>query len=91
MKDNMLVRRSCFDPHLIRIKYPQTLEMLCKIHDGECGNHVGGRSLARRLSAQTTSRLPTPRLHGAIYLVGPMPPALANEDMMIVAIDYFTE
>ncbi|KAI5351582.1 hypothetical protein L3X38_004473 [Prunus dulcis] len=27
---------------------PQTLEVLCKIHDGECGNHSGGWSLAQK-------------------------------------------
>ncbi|KAI5318334.1 hypothetical protein L3X38_038042 [Prunus dulcis] len=34
-------------PHLNCIKYPQTLEVLYKIHDGECGNHSGGRSLTQ--------------------------------------------
>ncbi|KAI5333079.1 hypothetical protein L3X38_023209 [Prunus dulcis] len=28
--------------------YPQTLEVLCKIQDGECGNHSGGRSLTQK-------------------------------------------
>ncbi|CAL9019858.1 unnamed protein product [Prunus brigantina] len=40
--------RSYSGPHLTCIKYPQTLEVLCKIHDGECGNHAGGRSLAQK-------------------------------------------
>ncbi|CAL9019457.1 unnamed protein product [Prunus brigantina] len=39
MKDNKLVQRSYSDPHLTCIKYTQTLEVLCKIHDGKCGNH----------------------------------------------------
>ena len=43
-----LIRRSYSGPHLTCIKYPQTLEVLCKIHDGECGNHSGGRSLAHK-------------------------------------------
>lgn len=38
IKDNKLVRRSYFDPYLTRIKHLQTLEMLCKIHDGKCSN-----------------------------------------------------
>ncbi|CAL2232545.1 unnamed protein product [Prunus armeniaca] len=46
MNDNMLVRRSYSGPHLTCIKYPQTLQVLCKIHKGECKNHTGGRSLA---------------------------------------------
>ncbi|CAL2247205.1 unnamed protein product [Prunus armeniaca] len=48
MKGDMLIRRSYYGPHLTCIKYPQTLEVLCKIHDGECGNHAGGRSLAQK-------------------------------------------
>ncbi|KAI5351644.1 hypothetical protein L3X38_004535 [Prunus dulcis] len=46
MQGDKLIRKSYSGPHLICIKYPQTLEVLCKIHDGECGNHSGGRSLA---------------------------------------------
>ncbi|KAI5337130.1 hypothetical protein L3X38_016399 [Prunus dulcis] len=48
MHDNKLIRRSYSGPHLTCIKYPQTLEVLCKIHDGECGNHSGGRSLTQK-------------------------------------------
>ncbi|CAL8996410.1 unnamed protein product, partial [Prunus brigantina] len=48
MKSDMLIRRSYSGPHLTCIKYPQTLEVLCKIHDDECGNHAGGRSLAKK-------------------------------------------
>ncbi|CAL8122681.1 unnamed protein product [Prunus armeniaca] len=45
----MLIRRSYSGLHLTCIKYLQTLEVLCKIHDGECGNHAGGRSLAQKV------------------------------------------
>ncbi|CAL2244441.1 unnamed protein product [Prunus armeniaca] len=48
MYDNKLIRRSYSGHHLTCIKYPQTLEVLCKIHDGECGNYSGGRSLAQK-------------------------------------------
>ncbi|XP_020421392.1 uncharacterized protein LOC109949701 [Prunus persica] len=48
MQGDKLIRRSYSGPHLTCIKYPQTLEVLCKIHDGECGNHSGGRSLAQK-------------------------------------------
>ncbi|KAI5323670.1 hypothetical protein L3X38_032742 [Prunus dulcis] len=34
MHGNKLIRRSYSGPHLTCIKYPQTLEVLCKIHDG---------------------------------------------------------
>ncbi|CAL8082899.1 unnamed protein product [Prunus armeniaca] len=39
MQSDKLIRKSYSGPHLICIKYPQTLEVLCKIQDGECGNH----------------------------------------------------
>ncbi|XP_034213022.1 uncharacterized protein LOC117625597 [Prunus dulcis] len=48
MKGDMLIRISYYGPHLTCIKYPQMLKVLCKIHDGECGNHAGGRSLAQK-------------------------------------------
>ncbi|XP_021802463.1 uncharacterized protein LOC110746545 [Prunus avium] len=48
MKGDMLVHKSYSGPHLTFIKYPQTLEVLWGIHDGECGNHTGGRSLAQK-------------------------------------------
>ncbi|CAL8117150.1 unnamed protein product [Prunus armeniaca] len=43
MQGGKLIRRSYSGPSLTCIKYPQTLEVLCKIHDGDCGNHSGGR------------------------------------------------
>ncbi|CAL2235671.1 unnamed protein product [Prunus armeniaca] len=46
MHGSKLIRRSYSGPHLACIKYPQTLEVLCKIHGGECGNHSRGKSLA---------------------------------------------
>ncbi|CAL2257057.1 unnamed protein product [Prunus armeniaca] len=48
MQGDKLICRSYSDPHLTCIKYPQTLGVLCKIHDGECGTHSGGRSLAQK-------------------------------------------
>ncbi|CAL2275622.1 unnamed protein product [Prunus armeniaca] len=48
MQGDKLIRRSYSGPHLTCIKYPQTLEVLCKIHDGKCGNHSGGRSLSQK-------------------------------------------
>ncbi|CAL2258560.1 unnamed protein product [Prunus armeniaca] len=48
MQDDKLIRRSYYSPHLTCIKYSQTLKVLCKIHDDECGNHSEGRSLAQK-------------------------------------------
>ncbi|KAI5336927.1 hypothetical protein L3X38_016196 [Prunus dulcis] len=126
MLGNKLIRRSYSGPHLTCIKYPQTLEVLCKIHDGECGNHSGGRSLAQKAlnigyfwptmrhdSAEYVKNCdrcqrykpipnlpaevyhpqnsPWPFMQWAIDLVGPLPPAPAKKEMMIVATDYFTK
>ncbi|KAI5322759.1 hypothetical protein L3X38_031831 [Prunus dulcis] len=125
MLGNKLIRRSYSGPYLTCIKYPQTLEVLCKIHDGECGNHSGGRSLAQKAlnigyfwptmrhdSAEYVKKCdrcqryklipnlpaevyhpqnsPWPFMQWAIDLVGPLPPAPAKKEMMIVATDYFT-
>ncbi|KAI5328819.1 hypothetical protein L3X38_028216 [Prunus dulcis] len=49
MHGNKLIHRSYSGPHLTCIKYPQTLKVLCKIHDGECGNHSWGRSLDQKV------------------------------------------
>ncbi|CAL8168201.1 unnamed protein product [Prunus armeniaca] len=48
MQGDKLIRRSYSSSHLTCIKYSQMLEVLCKIHDGEYGNHSGGRSLAQK-------------------------------------------
>ncbi|KAI5342182.1 hypothetical protein L3X38_010057 [Prunus dulcis] len=48
MQGDKLIRKSYSGPHLTCIKYPQTLEVLCKIHDGEYGNHSGGRNIIYR-------------------------------------------
>ncbi|KAI5354381.1 hypothetical protein L3X38_007276 [Prunus dulcis] len=125
MLGNKLIRRSYSGPHLTCIKYPQTLEVLCKIHYGECGNHSGGRSLAQKAinkgyfwptmrhdSAEYVKKCdrcqrykPMPNLPAEVYhpqnslwpfmqwaidLIGPLPPAPAKKEMMIVATDYFT-
>ncbi|KAI5343618.1 hypothetical protein L3X38_011494 [Prunus dulcis] len=47
-KSDTLIRRSYSGPHFTCIKHLQTLKVLCKIHDGECGNHPRGRSLAQK-------------------------------------------
>ncbi|KAI5351351.1 hypothetical protein L3X38_004242 [Prunus dulcis] len=112
--------------HLTCIKYSQTLEVLCKIHDGECGNHSMGRSLAQKAlnigyfwltmhhdSAEYVKKCdrcqwykpipnltaevyhpqnsPWPFMQWAIDLVGPLPPALTKNNMIIVATNYFTK
>ncbi|BFG28967.1 hypothetical protein CerSpe_152410 [Prunus speciosa] len=48
MQDDKLIRKSYSSHHLTYIKYHQALEVLFKIHDGECGNHSWGRSLTQK-------------------------------------------
>ncbi|CAL8087231.1 unnamed protein product [Prunus armeniaca] len=48
MHSNKLICKAYSGSHLTYIKYPQTLEVLCKIHDGKCGNYSGGKSLAQK-------------------------------------------
>ncbi|XP_008245026.1 PREDICTED: uncharacterized protein K02A2.6-like [Prunus mume] len=93
MHGSKLIRRSYSGPHLTCIKYPQTLEVLCKIHDGECVNDLGGRSLAQK-TLNIGYFWPTMRHDSAKYvidLVGPMSSAPTKKDMMIVTTDYFTK
>ncbi|KAI5338047.1 hypothetical protein L3X38_017318 [Prunus dulcis] len=87
MQDDKLIHRSYFGPHLTCIKYPQTLEVFCKIHNGECGNHYGSRSLAQK----ALNNSPWPFMQWAIDLVGPIPTAPSKKEMMIVTTDYFTK
>ncbi|KAI5350449.1 hypothetical protein L3X38_003340 [Prunus dulcis] len=75
MQRDKQIRISYSCPHLTCIKYPQTLDVFCKIHGGECGNHFGGRTV-HGLSCNR-HRL--------------MPMAPAKKEMMIVATDYFTK
>ncbi|KAL0406621.1 UNVERIFIED_CONTAM: hypothetical protein Slati_3976000 [Sesamum latifolium] len=47
-----------------------------EIHEGSCGYHSGGRSLAQK---------------SGIDIVGPFPPAVAQKKFIIVAVEYFTK
>ncbi|BFG32443.1 hypothetical protein CerSpe_187170 [Prunus speciosa] len=65
MHGNKPVRRSYSGPHLTYIKYPQTLEVLCKIHDGKCGNHsreLHTRHHGREGNSTTVEHLPSPKV-----------------------------
>ncbi|KAI5323871.1 hypothetical protein L3X38_032944 [Prunus dulcis] len=96
MQGDKLIRRSYSGPHLTCIKYPQTFEVLCKIHDGECGNHSGGRSLAQKalnmaIFGLLCAMTPLNMSKDVIAANGPMPTAPAKKEMVIVATDYFTK
>ncbi|KAL0285395.1 UNVERIFIED_CONTAM: Gag-Pol polyprotein [Sesamum radiatum] len=100
--------------------------VLREIHEGSCGNHSGGRSLAQKVTRQgyflptlvkdatefakkcescqkyaalihspATSmepiRIACPFDQWGIDIVGPFPPAIAQNKFMIVAVEYFTK
>ncbi|KAM1696499.1 hypothetical protein ACFXTN_028023 [Malus domestica] len=44
----MLVRRFFSRPHLNCLSPPVDLKILSSIHEGVCGNHFGGQSLAQK-------------------------------------------
>ena len=51
-KDQKLYRRSFLGPNLLCI-HPEALELILeKLHEGICGSHTGGRSLAYRAITQ---------------------------------------
>ena len=46
--DRKLYRRSFGEPYLLCLHPKKINELLAKLHDGVCGSHVGGCSLAHR-------------------------------------------
>ena len=51
-KDSKLYKRSCSGPYLLCV-HPNIIEdLLYEIHEGICGSHTGGRSLAHRALTQ---------------------------------------
>ena len=50
--DRKLYRRSFNGPYLQYLHASKIEELLAELHDGMCGSHVGGRSLAHRAMTQ---------------------------------------
>ena len=50
--DRKLYRRSFVGPYLLFLHLEKVNELLTELHDGVCGGHVGGRSLAHRAMTQ---------------------------------------
>ena len=46
--DGQLLRRSFSGPYLKCVTPSEVNYILAELHEGECGNHSGGRSLANR-------------------------------------------
>jgi len=51
-KDHRLYRRSFGGPYLLCLHPSKVNDLLTKLHDGVCGSHVGGRSLAHQAMTQ---------------------------------------
>ncbi|KAJ9535840.1 hypothetical protein OSB04_un001005 [Centaurea solstitialis] len=65
--EDRLYRRSTFGLILRCITSKEQMnQILQEMHDEECGNHSGGRSLANRISRQGTSHLPSEPLHSVL-------------------------
>ncbi|RVX09050.1 hypothetical protein CK203_013858 [Vitis vinifera] len=71
--------------------------VLAELHEGICGNHSGGRSLAHRAHSQGYY-WPTMKKDAAAYVknvinvkVGPLPAAPAQKKFLLVATDYFSK
>ena len=47
-----LYKRSFTGPYLRCLNHSEALYVLAELHDGVCGNHSGGRSLAHRAYSQ---------------------------------------
>ena len=51
-KDHKLYKRSFPEPYLLCVHPEQTESLLEEMHEGICGSHTGGRSLAHRVITQ---------------------------------------
>ena len=51
-EDHKLYKRSFSGPYLLYVHPMQTESLLKKMHEGICGSHTGGRSLADRAITQ---------------------------------------
>ena len=51
-KDHKLYKRSFSGPYLLCVHPEQTESLLEEMHEGICGSHTGGRSLAHRVITQ---------------------------------------
>ena len=50
--DHKLYRRSFGEPYLLSLHPEKVNELLAKLHEGVCGSHVEGRSLAHQVMTQ---------------------------------------
>ncbi|RVW81428.1 Pol polyprotein [Vitis vinifera] len=96
-----LYKRSFTGPYLRCLGHSEAQYVLAELHEGICGNHTGGRSLAHRAHSQGYY-WPTMKKDAAAYahglfaqwgmdIVGPLPAAPAQKKFLLVATDYFSK
>ncbi|RVW58468.1 Transposon Ty3-I Gag-Pol polyprotein [Vitis vinifera] len=92
-----LYKRSFTGPYLRCLGHSEAQYVLAELHEGICGNHSGGRSLAHRAHSQGYY-WPTMKKDAAAYVknvinvkVGPLPAAPAQKKFLLVATDYFSK
>ncbi|XP_065023219.1 uncharacterized protein LOC135649050 [Musa acuminata AAA Group] len=89
-----LYKRSFTYP-LLRCLEPDEAQMvLAETHEGICGEHIGGRTLAHKILCQgyywpTMCR--DAKAYWGLDLLEPFPPASGQQKYIIVGVDYFTK
>ncbi|XP_064971613.1 uncharacterized protein LOC135616356 [Musa acuminata AAA Group] len=74
-----LYKRSFTHPLLRCLEPDEARTVLAKVHEGVCGEHIGGRTLAHKILRQ------------GLDLLGPFPPASGQRKYIVVGVDYFTK
>ncbi|RVW30441.1 hypothetical protein CK203_090815 [Vitis vinifera] len=98
-----LYKRSFTGPYLRCLGHSEAQYVLAELHEGICGNHTGGRSLAHRAHSQGYY-WPTMKKDAAAYVQNPMafravghghsgtpPSSTCPKKFLLVATDYFSK
>ncbi|GFZ21534.1 hypothetical protein Acr_29g0006960 [Actinidia rufa] len=89
-----LYKRSYQGPYLLCVHPSLVEDVLYEIHEGMCGLHSRGRSLAHRALSQgdlTPLISPWPFAQWGMDIVGVLPRAPGDKRFLLVATDYFTK
>ena len=104
-EDQKLYKRSFSGPYLLCIHLKASELLLEELHEGICGSHIGGRSIAHRAiikgywwpnTHQPRGFLnpfssPWPFAQWGLDIVSPFPKAAGNKKYLLVSTDYFTK
>ncbi|XP_075650056.1 uncharacterized protein LOC142620585 [Castanea sativa] len=82
-----LYKRSYSGPYLLCVHLEAMKPLLEELHEGICGSHTSGRSLAHRALTQG----PRPFAQWGLDIVRPFPRAIGNGRWLLVRTDYFTK